>query len=128
MGFLRKTVLISTGGLAPIRANSKKDRIAKAAEKQVRLQQRALRQQPTAVGARYSVNCPRCSAALVSPAGDNIRCPKCSFRMRVWPLESKAQDSPSSTTGELERLVAMHGRGELSDEEFAQAKARALGT
>lgn len=49
MGFLRKTILVSTGGLAPIKANSKKERIAKAAEKQVRLQQEALKQQQTRV-------------------------------------------------------------------------------
>jgi hypothetical protein len=31
MGFLRKTILIGSGGLAPIKANSKKERTAKAA-------------------------------------------------------------------------------------------------
>jgi hypothetical protein len=38
MGLLRKTLLIGTAGLAPVKANSKKERTAKAAEKQVRLQ------------------------------------------------------------------------------------------
>jgi hypothetical protein len=43
MGFLRKTLLLGTAGLAPVKANSKKERTAKAAEKQVRLQQQAMR-------------------------------------------------------------------------------------
>jgi hypothetical protein len=46
MGLLRKTLLIGTAGLAPVKANSKKERTAKAAEKQVRLQQQALRRTP----------------------------------------------------------------------------------
>jgi hypothetical protein len=46
MGFMRKALFLGTGGLsgmAGVRANSKKERTAKAAEKQVRLQQQALR-------------------------------------------------------------------------------------
>jgi hypothetical protein len=46
MGFMRKALFLGTGGLsgmAGVRANSKKERTAKAVEKQVRLQQQALR-------------------------------------------------------------------------------------
>ena len=43
MGLMRKALPLGTGGLAPVKANSKKERTAKAAEKQVRLQQQALR-------------------------------------------------------------------------------------
>jgi hypothetical protein len=44
MGFMRKALFVSTGGLSglAVKANSKKERTAKAAEKQVRLQQRQL--------------------------------------------------------------------------------------
>jgi DNA-directed RNA polymerase subunit RPC12/RpoP len=53
-------------------------------------------QKSAAAGPRYNVNCPRCSASLVSRAGDNIRCPKCGFRMRVWPREEGPRDQPPS--------------------------------
>ncbi|MGO9763392.1 MAG: hypothetical protein ACLP1Q_19240, partial [Solirubrobacteraceae bacterium] len=42
MGFMRKALLLGTAGLAPVKANSKKERTAKAAEKQVRLQEQML--------------------------------------------------------------------------------------
>jgi hypothetical protein len=35
---------------------------------------------------------------------------------------------PASTTGELERLADLYGRDALTDEEFAAAKAKILGT
>ena len=46
MGFMRKALFLGTGGLsgvAGVKANSKKDRTAKAAEKQLRLQKQARR-------------------------------------------------------------------------------------
>ena len=45
MGFMRKTLFLGTGGMSGlvVKANSKKERTAKAAEKQVRLQRQALR-------------------------------------------------------------------------------------
>jgi len=46
MGFLRKGLFVATGGLsgvAGVRANSKKDRTAKAMEAQLRLQKQAMR-------------------------------------------------------------------------------------
>jgi hypothetical protein len=45
MGFMRKALFVYTGGLSglAVKANSKKERTAKAAEKQVRLQQEQLR-------------------------------------------------------------------------------------
>jgi hypothetical protein len=47
MGLLRKTLFIGTGGLsgvAGVRANSKKERSAKALEKQLALQERAAKE------------------------------------------------------------------------------------
>jgi len=55
MGFMRKALFLGTGGLsgmAGVRANSKKERTAKAAEKQVRLQQQALRRPTVATRRR----------------------------------------------------------------------------
>ena len=51
MGFMRKALFVSTGGLSgvAVKANSKKERTAKAAEKQVRLQQQTLRVQRRAI-------------------------------------------------------------------------------
>lgn len=120
MGFLRKLTIISTGGLAPIKAESFKERTAKAAEKQLRLQQ----QTAAAAAPKFNVTCPKCKAALVSPVGDNIECPKCGFRMRVW--QTTSAPSASGTAAELERLAALHKSGGLTDEEFAAAKARVL--
>jgi hypothetical protein len=50
MGFMRKALFVGTGGLsgmAGVRANSKKERTAKAAEKQVRLQKQTRVARPT---------------------------------------------------------------------------------
>jgi hypothetical protein len=49
MGFMRKALFVGTGGasgMAGVKANSKKDRTAKATEKQLRLQKQMLTQQP----------------------------------------------------------------------------------
>ena len=53
--------------------------------------------QPAGGAGRYNVTCPSCSAALVSPAGDNIKCPECGFRMKVWPLDTQPAPEPSAT-------------------------------
>jgi hypothetical protein len=42
MGFLRWAAIIGTGGLAPVKGTSPRERTAKAAEKQVKLQKQAL--------------------------------------------------------------------------------------
>jgi hypothetical protein len=49
MGFMRKALFVYTGGLSglAVKANSKKERTAKAAEKQVRLQQQQLKKRPS---------------------------------------------------------------------------------
>ena len=92
MGFMRKALFLGTGGLsgaAGIKANSKKERTAKALEKQVRMQkqmmnaQQATLAQPTAaIPQTYYANCPRCRKMLHSPAGD-IVCPRCGTTVSV---------------------------------------------
>jgi ribosomal protein L7/L12 len=47
MGFLRKTIILGTGGLAPIKSQSYRERTAKAGEKQLKVQQQLARQQQT---------------------------------------------------------------------------------
>ena len=118
MGFLRKTLLISTGGLAPVKANAKKERTAKAAEKQVRLQRQMLKQQQAALntqlaaspkpeaasrdqaadGTPYKVRCPGCSAYLVSRPGTGIKCPKCNVEMTVTPIDAQTATALRETT------------------------------
>jgi len=89
--------------------------------------------QPPAVSShKFNVICPKCRAALISPLGDNIKCPQCGFRMRVYqttPSPALRAPSPSdSTASELERLAKLRKSGGLTDEEFAAAKAKVLGT
>ena len=127
MGFIRKAIVIGTGGLAPIKGRSYAERTAKATEKQLRLQ----KQQQAAAVPKVNVTCPKCSAALVSPVGNNIKCPKCGFRMRVWaiaPASTPPQTPSTDTAGELQRLAGLHSSGALTDAEFAAAKAKVLGT
>lgn len=44
------------------------------------------------------------------------------------PAEEQAAPVPTDTASELEHLAQLHASGALSDEEFAAAKAKALGT
>lgn len=88
----------------------------------------------------YNVRCPNCSAALQSTASESVTCPKCGFHLWVRPnirsttvRSSKTTTTaprPStrkpSTSSELERLAKLHRSGELTDAEFAAAKARVL--
>jgi large subunit ribosomal protein L7/L12 len=98
VGFMRKALFVYTGGLsgaAGIKANSKKERTAKAMEKQVRLQRQILKQQASLAVLKVNVTCPKCSAALVSPVGDDIECPECGFRMRVWATPETTAAAPA---------------------------------
>jgi hypothetical protein len=98
MGFMRKALFLGTGGVSGlgVRANSKKERTAKAAEKQVRLQKQMLSGgKRTAVRSRrgrakthaapkYDITCPKCATVQSSPAGRHF-CPMCGFPMEVAP-------------------------------------------
>jgi hypothetical protein len=96
MGFMRKALFLGTGGLsgmAGVKANSKKERTAKAAEQQVRLQRQALRggQRPVAsvpsgfvkAKTKFRVSCPHCQTHFFAPIGESIGCPKCGERIDV---------------------------------------------
>lgn len=104
MGFIRKATFIGTGGVSGlfIKANSKKERTAKATEKQLRLQkkqfevEKALLQESTRTGSQLTGGQPP-----ISP-GFNL-------------------------TTELERLADLRRKGDLSNNEFEVAKKRLIG-
>jgi hypothetical protein len=100
MGFIRKALFVATGGLSGLvfKDNSKKKQTAKAAEKQVRPKKQTKVTRPTPKAARR----PKPQAARTSTV--------------------------VGTAKELERLADLHGRGALTGEEFAAAKAKILGT
>ncbi len=94
MGFLRWAAIIGTGGLAPVKGTSPRERTAKAAEKQVRLQQQMLRggQQTTttsasrrsqATVATFRIPCVHCGQHIRVPVGTDITCLKCGRSMDV---------------------------------------------
>jgi len=108
MGFMRKALLIATGGLSGLvfKDNSKMKRTATAAEKQVR---------------------PKKQTKITRPKPQAARRPKPQAARR--PKRQAARTSTvNGTAKELERLADLQGRGALTDEEFAAAKAKILGT
>ncbi|MEI8104259.1 MAG: SHOCT domain-containing protein [Actinomycetes bacterium] len=129
---MRKALFFSTLGMsraAGIRTNSKKDRTANALEKQNRMMGRQQRTipRPQQAGPLHAVTCPSCSATVHLPYGDHQRCPSCRKPMRVFPLPlESAKTAVKDSIGDLERLAKLRGSGDLTDEEFAAAKARIL--
>lgn len=115
MGFMRKALFVSTGGLsgvAGVKANSKKERTAKAAEKQLRIQKQQLRAAKIAARSQTSSHQQPQPTRVTSA---------------VSTSQNPAATNPSLAT-ELERLAALHETGALSNEEFAAAKGRLLGS
>ena len=86
MGFIRKALIIGTGGLAPVKSNSAKERTAKATE---RLARGSGGSSVTVslgelIAAKpRSVQCPACEKDFVSPLSPNIGCPHCRARVSV---------------------------------------------
>lgn len=127
MGIFRKSVLIGTAGLAPIKANSKKERTAKATEKQLKIQRQMLQEQRratpspvalTAAPTRHEV-APGEQRIVVASAGDKkIQVIKVVRDATGWGLkEAKAfvDRAPSSLilpTAQVEDLaVALRRAG-----------------
>jgi hypothetical protein len=108
MGFIRKALLVATGGLSGLvfKDNSKMKRTAKAAEKQVR---------------------PKKQTKITRPKPQAARRPKPQAARRSKPQAARTS-TVNGTANQLERLADLHGRGALSGEEFAAAKAKILGT
>jgi hypothetical protein len=105
MGFMRKALSIASFGLSGLvfKDNSQDKSPAKVAEKQVRPQKqtKVIRSKPQAARRRK----PQAARTAAQTAGSGKR-----------------------TAKELERLADLHGRGELTDAEFAAGKAQILGT
>jgi hypothetical protein len=107
MGFMRKALFVATAGLSGrvFKDNSKKERTAKADAQRVRPRKQTKVTRPKPQAARR----PKPQAARTSTVAPII-------------------GSGNGTTNELERLADLHARGALTDEEFAAAKAKILGT
>jgi|SRR5665213_463317 len=118
MGFIRKALIIGTGGVAPVKANSAKERAAKAAEKQVRLQQQALR------AARAPTARPQPSVSSTSALDSPGRMGRAARRAAREGTGSPETPGGGDIAGELARLADLHKQGALTDEEFAAAKAK----
>jgi hypothetical protein len=99
MGLMRKALFIATGGLSGL--------VFKDTSKKER---------------------------TVKAAGKQVRPRKRTKATRPKPRATRTSTvartvgSGNGTTNELERLVRLHGRGALTDGEFAAAKAKILGT
>ena len=107
MGFMRKALFVATLGLSGrvFKDNSKKERTAKADAQRVRPRKQTKVTRPKPQAARRAK-------------------PQAARRSTVAPIVG----SGNGTTNELERLADLHVRGALTDEEFAAAKAKILGT
>jgi putative oligomerization/nucleic acid binding protein len=108
IGLIRKALFVMTGGLSGrvFKDDSKKKRTrtAKAPERQVRAER-----QPKATPVNRDARRPKPRAARTSTA-------------------ARATGPGNGTANALERIAKLHRQGALSDEEFAAAKARILGT
>ena len=123
MGFMRKALSVATFGLSGrvFKDNSKKERTAKAKAQRTRArkQTKATRSQPQA--GRPSK--PQAGRRSKPQAGRRSK-PQAGRTSTVAPIVEAGQ----GTTHELERLADLHVHGALTDEEFAAAKAKILGS
>jgi hypothetical protein len=106
MSFLRKATFVATGGASGMvfKANSKKERIAKAMEEQVRLQKQQMKLQGPA----------RTGGVIPAVMGSSL------------PLPSVPQVAPWSLADELTKLAALRDQGILTNDEFDEQKHRLL--
>jgi hypothetical protein len=131
MGITQKALFVATGGLSGLvfKDDPKKQRTIKAGAKPARAQKRTTAKRPakraTQRPATRATQRPATRAAR-RPAPQAARGPT----QKPARISSGANGiaSADGTIGELERLVDMHGRGALTDWEFAAAKATILGT
>jgi hypothetical protein len=109
MAFIRKALFVATGGLLGLvfKEEAKNERTAKVAAKQVRP-----RKQTQRAAGRQTKRATRRPAPRTARAS----------------TIAKTARSGDGAINELERLADLHGRRALTDEEFAAAKAKILGT
>jgi Short C-terminal domain len=120
-GFIRKALFVATAGLSGrvFKDNSKKQRTAKADAKRVRPLKETKVKRPKPQAAPRKPQAARRPKPQAAP-----RKPQAARASTVAPIVG----SGNGTTNELERLADLYGRGALTDEEFAAAKARILET
>jgi len=115
MGLMRKALFLATGGLSGrvFKDSSQKQRTAKASGKAKASDRRARsNKQPRTVRPKPQAARRRRTQTVRKPVA----------------AKADADGSGNGTATELERLAKLYAHGALSDEEFAAAKAKILGT
>jgi hypothetical protein len=121
MGFMRKSLFVATGGVSGVlgvKANSKKDRTAKATEqlaRQERSERRSERLADEALAARWFAEHP----------GEDPR-DEDSLEEEDNDDGSGSSINPLGVADELSKLAALRDSGVLTEDEFANQKARLL--
>src|SRR5271168_4218484 len=134
MGLIRKALSIATVGLSDrlFEDDSKRGRTAKSEAKRGRTQKRrsATRSKPQA--RRKPQTRPKRQARLKAAPRRKQRARSEPVRPEPQALRTSAPATAlapgDATINELERLADLHSRGALTNEEFAVAKAKILGT
>jgi len=139
MGFLRKTLWVSTGGLSGavgVKANSKKDRTAKAAEAQLKLlkeQAKPPAPRPSSVGRMTSADRMRIADGQRKLREERELARVAAVEKRELPSGPPALGEPTTSrdaswliADELEKLASLRDRGILTSEEFDERKAKLL--
>ena len=123
MGFLRKATFVATGGASGlfIKGNSKKERTAKALEKQVRLQKAQVRQERRAASQQARAN--RQANGIAATRASAVAIPP---PVEVAPAIPMPASQPSSVADELAKLAQLRDQGILTTEEFETEKAKVL--
>lgn len=141
MGLLRWAAIIGTGGLAPVKGTSPRERTAKAAEKQVRLQQQALSgpgKRATSSAplvkpkTKFRVACAYCGQRVWLPIGHDVECPQCREVMDVRreggipgvrPIRAVRPDAAAPDTA---TIPVQQTRGAVTARAYDAAKTQAL--
>lgn len=141
MGYLRKGLFLGTGGMSRvigIRTNSKKERTAKATEKQFRLQRKmanppraravAVRQDPSLRTTTFAEEKERQKERIAAKADEELRVLREQMETAFGGNSKDSLVAPSAfVADELSKLADLRDRGVLTDEEFAAQKAKLLG-
>lgn len=120
MGFLRKATWVASGGASGlfIKANSKKERTAKASEKMLKLQQAEAGLERQKGERRLGVNPP--------PQGARTWAQVVADRDKAQPTEPAVTSVPL-VADELAKLADLRDRGVITSSEFEAQKEKLLG-
>ena len=138
MGFTRKMFIVSTGGLgrAVVNPNSKKARTAKATEKQLKLQKQALKAEQKQQAAAFRAQQEYAQRQLELQKQLAWEAQQQQIALQAPPeasdqpvvIDAHAESLPATPliADELAKLADLRDRGVLTDQEFAERKARLL--